>query len=130
MNLKIILFLDGVINVILGLLLLPASDGIASFLGVPSVTPGFYPSILGAVLLGIGIALLIETFKKQQHISGLGLYGAVAINLCGGFVLSLWLIWGELDILLHGRIFLWILVAVLIILSIIELISESKNTGK
>ena len=106
---KIILFIDTIINLVLGILLLPASPKIAEFLGVPPVEPGFYPSILGAVLFGIGIALLIETFKGKHKFSGLGLYGAIAINLCGGFVLAFWLLYIELHLPLRGLIFLWIL---------------------
>ena len=126
---SIILFIDAIINLVLGLLLLPASEIIAGFIGVPSVKPGFYPSILGAVLFGIGIALLIETFKGHKRLCGLGLHGAVSINLCAGIVLAGWLIWGELNIPLRGEIFLWILVILLIILSSIELIAEQKNKG-
>jgi hypothetical protein len=126
-NFNLILFIDAVINLILGILLLPASRHIAGFLGVPPVEPGFYPSILGAVLFGIGIALLIETFKGKRKLTGLGLHGAVAINLCGGFVLALWIICGDLNLLLRGYIFLWILVSLLIILSVVELIINTKT---
>jgi len=126
-NFNIILFIDAIINLLLGILLLPASDVIADFIDVPPVEPGFYPSILGAVLFGIGIALLIETFKGERKLSGLGLYGAIAINLCGGLVLALWLILGELHLPLRGLIFLWILVFLLIIISTIEFFIERKK---
>ena len=122
-----ILFIDAIINLLLGILLLPASDLIAGFIGVPPVETGFYPSILGAVLFGIGIALLIETFKGDRKITGLGLYGAIAINLCGGFVLAFWLIFAELHLPLRGLIFLWILVLLLIIVSAIEFINDKKE---
>jgi hypothetical protein len=124
MQFNIILFLDAIINLMLGILLLPASDVIADFLGVPGVGHGFYASILGAVLIGIGIALLIETFKGERPRAGLGLYGAVAINLCGGFVLAIWLLFIQLALPLRGQIFLWILVFILIIISIIEVVIE------
>ncbi len=127
MRFNIILFLDAVINLALGILLLPASDIIADFLGVPSVGHGFYASIFGAVLFGIGIALLFETFKGPRPWTGLGLYGAVAINLCGGFVLAIWLLFAKLALPLRGQIFLWILVFILIIISIIELIFERQS---
>jgi hypothetical protein len=123
---NLILFIDAIINLVLGILLLPASTKIAEFLGVPPVEPGFYPSILGAVLFGIGIALLIETFKGKQKFSGLGLYGAIAINLCGGFVLAFWLLFIELHLPLRGLIFLWTLVFLLIFISLVEWINERK----
>jgi hypothetical protein len=124
---KLILFIDAIINLLLGILLIPASSRIADFIGVPPVEPGFYPSLLGAVLFGIGIALLIETFKGDRIFSGLGLYGAIAINICAGFVLALWLVIGELHLPLRGLIFLWTLVFLLIIISIIEFINERKS---
>ena len=126
---NIILFVDAIINIFLGILLLPASSQLANFFGVPPLNTGFYPSILGAVLLGIGIALLIETFKGNRKISGLGLYGAIAINLCGGIVLAFWLIFMELHLPLRGIIFLWILVFLLLIISIVEFINDMKTKG-
>ena len=126
-NFNLILFIDAVINLMLGILLLPASSLIADFIGVPTVEPGFYPSLLGAVLFGIGIALLIETFKGNHKFSGLGLYGAIAINLSGGFVLVFWLIMGKLHLPLRGLIFLWILVSLLIIISSIEYFIDKRK---
>jgi len=121
---NLILFIDAMINLLLGVLLLPASPKIAKFLGVPPVEPGFYPSILGAVLFGIGIALLIEIFTGKQKFSGLGFYGAIVINLCGGFVLAYWLLFIELHLPLRGLIFLWTLVFLLIFISLVEWINE------
>jgi hypothetical protein len=50
--------------------------------------PYFYPNALGGVLSGIGIALLIEAFREPNGLVGLGLGGAIAINLCDGFTLA------------------------------------------
>ncbi|MEJ2568031.1 MAG: hypothetical protein P8Z50_04050, partial [candidate division WOR-3 bacterium] len=86
-------------------------------------------NILGAALIGIAIALLIEAFKKEKSIyTGLGLTGAISINLCGGVVLTLWLIFGGLKIPLRGQIFLWTLAFILVIISSVELIFNIKNT--
>jgi len=130
MHFKLSLFIDAIINLGLGLLLLWASTDIAEFLGVPTVQPGFNPSIFDAVLIGIGIALLIETFKGERIITGLGLFGAIAINMCGGIVLAFWLLFGELNIPLKGYIFLWIIVFLLVILSTIEFISSNYSPWK
>jgi TM2 domain-containing membrane protein YozV len=36
-----------------------------------------------------------------------GLRGVIAINLSGGFVFALWLLFGALDVPIHGKIILW-----------------------
>ena len=127
---KIILTIDALVNLILGILLIPASTDIADLIGVPSVAAGFYPSILGAILLGIGIALLIEVGHTHQRTRGLGFYGAITINLCGGLVLAGWLLFANLQLPLHGFVFLWILVFLLVILSSVEWFVEVRQKYK
>ncbi|MEJ2544256.1 MAG: hypothetical protein P8Y99_09330 [Calditrichaceae bacterium] len=123
MSKKITLSIDAFINLILGILLLAYSPPIVKLLGVPSAEDYFYPNILGAIFIGITIALLIEAFrKKPDGFIGLGLIGAICINMCGGIVLFLWLVFGDLNIPLKGYIFLWILDIILLIISSIELI--------
>ena len=119
-NASITLLIDAIINYALGILciLYPL---VAETIGVPKVDNAFYPCILGAVLFGIGIALTIECFRKSERIGGLGLGGAVAINLSGGLVLTWWLIFGDLNIPLRGHIFLWSIAIVLVIISSVEL---------
>ena len=122
-----ILLADAAINLILGILLLAFSPGIINFLGVPNTELYFYPNILGGVLFGVGIALLIEYYRKSGSLVGLGLGGAVSINICGGIVLALWLIFGNLNIPLKGIIFLWILVVILVGISSMELLFYNRQ---
>jgi len=89
---------------------------------VPNTHATFYPSILGAVLIGIGVALMIEYLRKPTAPAGLGLYGAIAINLCGAVFLIGWLLNGKLAIPVRGQAFLWGLAVVLIAISVVELI--------
>ena len=124
---KAILILDAAINLILGSLLLVFSPRIVQLLGVPAAEQSFYPNILGGVLFGIGIALLIECLRKSGSLVGLGLGGAIAINLCGGLVLTAWLILGELSIPTGGRIFLWTLAVILVLVSSVELLAYAKE---
>ena len=77
-----------------------------------------------AIFLGIGIAMLIELFKPFEGIGGLGLGGAISINLCGAAVLAVWLLGGGLDIPTRGYIGLWGLVGILVSLSIVELVNN------
>lgn len=112
-----LLLLDALINVVLGLLLATFPDTVVRFLGVPGTDTKFYPSILGAVLFGIGLALLIEFYRKPSQSPGLGLNGAIAINVCGAVFLAGWLLSGTLDIPLRGQVFLWAVAVVLVVLS-------------
>ena len=122
-----VLIVDAAINLILGLLLITFPQKVVQLLGVPMVEHSFYPSILGGVLTGIGIALLIECFRGPEELVGLGIGGAIAINLCGGFVLAAWLILGKLSIPFRGQVFLWVLVAILVVISGIELVVHLKK---
>ncbi len=123
-----LLAIDGIINLILGVLLVLFPAPVVAALGVPEAA-GFYPSILGGVLVGIGLALFIEASGVG---SGLGLEGAVAINLCGGLVLAGWLLFADLYIPLRGTLFLWGLVILLVGISVVELlarIGEDEDEG-
>ena len=121
-----LLILDAFINYALGILCL-LYPYVAETVGVPFVENSFYPSILGAVLFGIGIALTIEYFRKKIGWVGLGLGGAVAINLVGGTVLIFWLVLGNLTIPFRGHVFLWMLAIILVLISSFELVVHVKK---
>ena len=115
---RALLIVDGLGNLALGVLLLAVPSQLAAWLGIPE-TGRFYPSLFGAVLFGIGIALLMEL---RGH--GLGLAGALAINTCFGIALAAWLLFGGVDLPAHGSAILWAFAAILLGLSGIELVSE------
>ena len=119
-----LLTLDGLGNLFLGALLLFVPVPLAAWLGIPSAGNGFYPSLFGAVLVGIGIALLLERGGSSNHARGLGLAGALTINLCFGIVLMGWLLLGGLDLRPHGAIVLWSLVLILVGLGGVEIAAE------
>ena len=126
MNKKSILLIDAIINFVLAFLLGIFPKDVISFLGLPVVSNPFYASILGGVFFGIGIALLISRSAKNRSSDGLGLRGAIAINLSGGFVLALWLLFGSLDVPTHGKIIMWALVVILFVLSAVELFTQKE----
>ena len=129
MNRSTLLKADAAINLILGILLMTFPKGLVKALGVPMSDPPFYATILGGVLFGIGLALLVECYRKTNRFVGLGLGGAIAINLCGGIVLAAWLLSDQLTLPLRGHIFLWFLVVLLIGLSLLEgLAHVRRNT--
>ena len=115
------LILDAAINLILGCLLVIFPLKVFQFLGLPIEAPPFYASILGAVLVGIGIALLTEHLRGSGEMVGLGLGRAIVINLYGGLVLATWLVSGKLSIPLRGHLVLWGLVVILVAISGLEL---------
>ena len=128
---KTVLLIDASVNLLLGILLLAFSPFIINFLGIPSSDNYFYPNILGGVFVGITVALIIEAFRNNLsgNSAGLGLTGAISINLCGGIVLLVWLLSGNLDIPLKGLIILWTLDIILLLISSAELIiSFMKKT--
>ena len=120
MKYTFLLKVDAVVNLILGILLMAFPTGLVRALGIPVEVPAFYATILGGVLFGIGLALLMECCGKFSRFSGLGLGGAIAINLCGGGVLAIWLLSDTLSLPLRGQILLWLLVVLLIGLSLLE----------
>ena len=125
---KAILFFDAIINFLLGVALLMFSPKVVELLGIPESSTSFYPNILGAIFIGITIALLCSAFgSKPRRATGLGLIGAVSINLCGGAALGLWLIFGKLDLPAKGFVILWALVAILIALSLFELVRFGRS---
>lgn len=127
MNHTTLLKADAGINLILGILLLAFPSGLVRILGIPEADPPFYATILGAVLFGIGLALLIECYRKTSRFAGLGLGGAIVINLCGGSVLAVWLVYGKLTLPLRGHIFLWFLVLLLMGISLLEGFAHFKR---
>jgi len=64
----------------------------------------------------------IEFYRKESGMVGLGLGGAVAINLSGGLVLILWSIFHDMDIPSNrGYFFLWSLAIILVGISSVEI---------
>jgi hypothetical protein len=125
------LIADAVINFILGgllILLIPFPGQISGWLGVPEPDSAFYASIFGGVLIGIGIALVLESRRKDPgQLVGLGLGGAIAINLSGGIVLLGWLLFGKLGLPLRGSVFLWIVAILLVAISMVELVLHLRK---
>lgn len=117
---RLLRLVDAMINLSLGVLLIIFPRSLVAAIGIPAAAPAFYPSILGAVLFGIGIALLID----RKNGVGLGLGGAICINLCAGTVLGIWLVFGNLQLPFRGFVLLWGLVAILVGISMLEILAQ------
>jgi hypothetical protein len=113
-----LLEIDGFGNVILGLPLIFYPTGVAQLLGIPYAENAFYPIILGAIFVGIGIALLVQRYRPK--VKGLGIGGAMSINLTFGIVLGIWLFGNGSELHTRGNILLWLLVVILIGISAFE----------
>ena len=125
---SLLLAADAVINLILGLLLLLFPAGLRELFGLPATNTYFYSSILGGVIFGIGVALCLEWLMGEKGIKGLGLAGAIAINLFGGGTLLFWLVFKDLEIPLKGSITLWIVAILVVGIGLVELFSKSWST--
>ena len=111
------LWLDAMLNVLIGTVLAGFPRNLIVLLGLPLVRHEFYARVLGAVLIGIGLALLVELWRPS---AGLGLPGAIAINLCAAAMLVALLLLRS-DVNRRGQTVLWGVVAILVCLSIAEL---------
>ena len=115
-----LLEIDSGINLLLGIVLVGMPDATIAFLGLPATEEVFYVSILGAVLIGIGIALWVERTNDEQW-RGLGLFGAVVINLVAGGVLCVWLVIDPFSIPARGYVVLWTVAIIVVATGAAEL---------
>ena len=102
LNNAMLLLVDAAIDLALGAALIAFPRGVMKALGVPIPSTHFYPSILGAVLIGVGMSLVIERFHHLVGVAGLGLAGAIIINSLGGGTLIWWLVNGDLHLPLQA----------------------------
>lgn len=121
---RALLTLDGIVNLILGSLLLFFPAGLAAWLGLPETRSYFYASILGAVLVGIGLALMLERYGASWGMRGLELHGAIAINLCGGGAVLVRMASAALDVSPRGRILLWAVGGLVVVIGLVEVAVE------
>jgi hypothetical protein len=122
---RVLLLVDGIVNLGLGAALLLLPTRLLDIVGLPKSDGFFYSSILGAVLFGIGIALLLELGGRRGPVRGLGLGGAIAINLCGGGAVVVWLLTGPSGLPLRGRVVLWIVAVAVLLIAFAELATRA-----
>jgi uncharacterized membrane protein YjjB (DUF3815 family) len=122
---NLLLIIDGIVNLILGGLLLFFPAQLIKVFELPGVETFFYVNILGGVLFGIGIALLLEQYSDRLKMSGLGIAGAILINICGAGALVYWLVFENLNLSLNSSIFLWSIAIIVLGVACAEIISKS-----
>jgi len=125
-----LLVVDGIVNLALGVLLIFFPARLIVAFDLPKVETFFYVNILGAVLFGIGIALLLERFESMKGITGLGIGGAITINLCGAGVLIFWLLFGDLGLSQAGAVFLWGIAILVFGIAVAEIVTTSWKSER
>ena len=81
---------------------------------------GFWPRLLGAIVLGIAAAVFIPLNYPDAH-GGLGPAGLVPINLAGAGAMIAPLIMGSAAPTRRGKLFILINAAVLLVLAFLEI---------
>jgi hypothetical protein len=93
--------------------------------GLPISGSAFWPRLLGAVLVGLALATVLQgdTLLKGAftHGRGLGLAGAIAVNLTSAAMLAAQLVMARAAATKRGNAALWALVLLLTALSLFEL---------
>jgi hypothetical protein len=115
------------VNLALGVVLAIFPKEFARLVGVPIPSNSFYASVLGGVLIGIGLALLLQRFWGRSHMTGLGIEGAIAINFCGAGVLVIWLVSGGLSVATRGLVFLWAVAILVLGIGVAEIVMRARK---
>ena len=87
--------------------------------GLPPSAGAFWPRLLAAILVGTGLATVLQAVIKPG--SGLGLAGSMAINLTAAAVVTGQLMMRRAASTRRGNATLWTLVITLAGLSLVEL---------
>lgn len=113
-----LLWLETLLKLAGGGLLLIAPLTTIKVLGLPQAANAFWPRVLGAVLLGISAATFIEGAWEGSR--GLGLAGLIVINLIGAAVIAVVALFGGAGTR-RGSLALWSIVVLLIVLVLFEI---------
>lgn|SRR5690606_38585961 len=114
-----LLWLETLLKVSAGALLLVMPSTVARVLGLPLPQALLWPRLLGALLVGMAAATLLEGSVSGSQ--GLGLGGLVLINLITAAILIVLLVLQRGSQTRRGRLFLWVLAASLIVLGLVEI---------
>ena len=99
------------------LMLLPLAT--IKVLGLAPSPTGFWPRVVGALLIGISAALFVEGAWEGSR--GLGLAGLIIINLLSAAVVALAALFGGGAPTRRGSFVLWVLVVLLFVLALFEI---------
>lgn len=118
-QLQQVLWIETLVKLAGGLVLSLAPLTAIRVLGLSRTDSSFWPRLLGALLIGLAGAAFLEGRYPGSH--GLGVGGAVIVNLAGAAMLATLLALKVAAPSTRGRMVLWTLVALLLILSLLEI---------
>jgi len=114
-----LLWLETLLKLTGGTLLLLAPLTVIRLFGLPPAASGFWPRLLGVLLIGIGAAAYIEGAWTGSR--GLGLAGLVIINVLSAGGVALVPLFGGGAGTRRGSAALWGLVLLLLVLALFEI---------
>ncbi|MFA5949549.1 MAG: ABC transporter permease [Hyphomicrobium sp.] len=114
-----LLWFETVLKLSGGLALALAPLTIIALLGLPAASRGFWPRVVGAMLVGIAAATYIEGALPGSR--GLGLAGCVIVNLISAGMIAALVTLRSAAETRRGTAVLWLLVVLLIVLSLFEI---------
>jgi hypothetical protein len=103
-----------------GLALVLAPLSVIKLLGLPRTETGFWPRLLGALLIGLAGAVYVE--GRAPGSQGLGLLGCVIVNFSAVSMLGGMLALEVGPSSARGRTVVWALVVLLVCLSVLEIV--------
>ena len=114
-----LLWLETLIRFSSGMILLIMPLTTARVLGLPLPQALLWPRLLGALLIGMAAAILLEGSIAGSK--GLGLGGLVLINLIGAAVIITLLVMERASQTRRGKLVLWALALGLVVLGFFEI---------
>jgi hypothetical protein len=116
-----LLWIETLLKLAAGLLLVLAPLSTIKLLGLPRTETGFWPRVLGAVLIGLAGAIYVE--GRTPGSQGLGLTGCVIVNFSAVSMLGGLLALEAGPPSARGRAVVWAVVVLLVFLSVLEIIN-------
>lgn len=113
-----ILWFDTILKFSAGLALLAFPVSLAKLFGLPHGNVGFWPRLLGGLLIGLAGAIYVEA--SQPNVRGLGFSGLVVINISAILLMMSLIIMKQIDTW-RGNAALWVVCGVLLLLSLFEI---------
>ncbi len=113
-----ILWFETILKFSAGIALLALPVSLARVFGLPHGNVGFWPRLLGGVLIGLAGAIYVEA--SQPNIRGLGFTGLVIINISAILLMMSLIIMKQVETW-RGNAALWVVCGVLLLLSMFEI---------